>query len=97
MLVEGFKWELGEGKNVGFWLERLVKDKNLRDLCPRLFELSIKKEGKVSEMGVWEGGRWCWNVEWRRGRLGREKDKEEMLGKVLNSIQLKEGVGDCWR
>lgn len=31
------------------------------------------------------------------GEDGHEKDKEEMLGKVLDNIQLKEGARDCWR
>ncbi|GLT98274.1 hypothetical protein SLE2022_157860 [Rubroshorea leprosula] len=97
MLVEGFKWEVGEGNKVNFWLERWVGDKTLRDLCPRLYALSVKKEGKVSEMGRWNEGRWCWCVEWRRGILGREKDEEVVLEKVLEGVQVKEGVGDVWK
>ncbi|GKV47995.1 hypothetical protein SLEP1_g54839 [Rubroshorea leprosula] len=62
MLVEGFRWEVGEGKRVGFWRELWVGNKNLRDLCPRLYELSKNKLGNISDMGVWEGengvGKW---------------------------------------
>ncbi|GKU94200.1 hypothetical protein SLEP1_g7726 [Rubroshorea leprosula] len=56
-----------------------------------------KKEGKVAEMGTWEEGRWCWRVEWRRGTIGREKDEEELLEKVLEGVNLKEGAGDVWK
>ncbi|GKV50261.1 hypothetical protein SLEP1_g56973 [Rubroshorea leprosula] len=97
MLVEGFKWEVGEGNRVEFWSNRWVGDKSLRDLFPRLFALSIKKEGKVSEMGTWEEGRWVWRVEWRRGTIGREKDEEELLEKMLEGVNLKEGAGDVWK
>ncbi|GLT30237.1 hypothetical protein SLA2020_050500 [Shorea laevis] len=97
MLVEGFKWEVGEGNKVGFWQDRWAREKNLRDLFPRLFALFVKKEGKVSEMGTWEESRWYWRVEWRRGTLGCEKDEEELLEKVLEGVQLNEGVGDVWK
>ncbi|GKV51081.1 hypothetical protein SLEP1_g57759 [Rubroshorea leprosula] len=97
MLAEGFKWEVGEGNKVAFWHEWWVGDKNLRDLFPRLFELSMKKEGKVAEMGFWEEGKWVWRVEWRRGTIGREKNEEEMLEKMLEGVHLKEGVGDVWK
>ncbi|GLT50396.1 hypothetical protein SLA2020_238830 [Shorea laevis] len=96
MWVEGFRWEVGEGNQVGFWRELWVGNKNLRDLCPRLYELSTNKLGNISDMGVWEGDKWCWKVEWRRGRIGREKDEEELLWEVLDSFQLKKGVEDCW-
>ncbi|GLT40896.1 hypothetical protein SLA2020_149960 [Shorea laevis] len=48
-------------------------------------------------MGAWEGDKWCWKVEWRRGRIGREKDEEKVLWEMLDSFQLKKGVEDCWR
>ncbi|GKV12521.1 hypothetical protein SLEP1_g23652 [Rubroshorea leprosula] len=89
MLVEGFKWEVGEGNKVDFWQERWVGDKTLRDLCPRLYAPSVKKEGKVSEMESWNEGRWCWRVEWRRGTIGREKDEEVVLEKTLEGVQVK--------
>ncbi|GKU95930.1 hypothetical protein SLEP1_g9226 [Rubroshorea leprosula] len=97
MLVEGFKWEVGEGNRVVFWADRWMGVKSLRDLFPRLFALAVKKEGKVSEMGSWEEGRWHWRLEWRRGTLGREKDEEELLGKMLEGVNLKEGAGDVWK
>ncbi|GKV50169.1 hypothetical protein SLEP1_g56882 [Rubroshorea leprosula] len=97
MLVEGFKWEVEEGNKEDFWQERWVGDKTLRDLCPRLYALSVKKEGKVSEMGSWNEGRWCWHVVWRRGTIGREKDEEVVLEKTLEGVQVKEGIGDVWK
>ncbi|GKU88310.1 hypothetical protein SLEP1_g2593 [Rubroshorea leprosula] len=57
MLVEGFKWEVGEGNRMAL-----------------------------------AGG-----VEWRRGTIGREKDEEELLEKVLEGVKLKEGAGDVWK
>ncbi|GLT36122.1 hypothetical protein SLA2020_105240 [Shorea laevis] len=97
MLVEGFKWEVGEGNWVSFWSEPWVGNKTLRDVYPRLYELSTNKACKISDMGVWEGDKWCWKMEWKRERRGREKDEEEMLGEGLDRLQLKKSVEDCWR
>ncbi|GKV46285.1 hypothetical protein SLEP1_g53277 [Rubroshorea leprosula] len=76
MLVKGFRWGVGDGSRVDFWKAVWVGEKTLRDLCPRLFQLAIHKDGLVSEMGVWEEGSWRWKIDWRRGRRGREKDEE---------------------
>ncbi|GLT87099.1 hypothetical protein SLE2022_051990 [Rubroshorea leprosula] len=97
MLVEGFRWEVGEGNRVSFWRDLWAGNKNLRDLCPRLYELSKNKLGNISDMGVWEGEKWSWKMDWRRGRIGREKDEDEVLWERLDSIQLKKGVTDFWR
>ncbi|GKV02142.1 hypothetical protein SLEP1_g14612 [Rubroshorea leprosula] len=47
-------------------------------------------------MGLWEGDSWRWNMSWRRGRLGRERDEEEVLWRVLDNIHLKKGRRDSW-
>ncbi|GLT36475.1 hypothetical protein SLA2020_108500 [Shorea laevis] len=96
MLVNGFKWEVGDDSRVSFWREVWVGEKSLRDLCPRLFELAVKKDGLVSEIGGWEEGCWRWNIDWRRGRLGKERDKELVLWETINRAQIKAGVDDCW-
>ncbi|GLT29062.1 hypothetical protein SLA2020_039510 [Shorea laevis] len=36
-------------------------------------------------------------MEWRRERIGREKDEEEMLWEGLDRLQLKKSMEDCWR
>ncbi|GKV25736.1 hypothetical protein SLEP1_g35131 [Rubroshorea leprosula] len=97
MLVKGFKWEVGEGCRVGLWRSIWVGEKALRELCPRLFELAVNKVGLVSEMGGWEAGSWRWNIIWRRGRFGREKDEELMLWEVLSTVGIKVGVEDRWQ
>ncbi|GLT27749.1 hypothetical protein SLA2020_027240 [Shorea laevis] len=96
MLVKGFRWEIGDGKRVGFWREIWAGDEALRDLWPQLYEPTVNKEGLVSEMGEWEEDRWQWNIKWRRERLGRVRAKEESLWEVLGRVQLKKGKKDRW-
>ncbi|GKV05172.1 hypothetical protein SLEP1_g17212 [Rubroshorea leprosula] len=38
-----------------------------------------------------------WNIEWRRGRLGRESGEEVVLWEVLSRVQIMEGIEDCWK
>ncbi|GKU93958.1 hypothetical protein SLEP1_g7507 [Rubroshorea leprosula] len=97
MLVKGFKWEVNDGRRVGFWRDSWVGDKPLRDLCPRLYALSTNREGMVSEMGDWERDRWCWSIAWRRERRSRERDEEELLMKLLGKVRIKIGGDDGWR
>ncbi|GKV02020.1 hypothetical protein SLEP1_g14507 [Rubroshorea leprosula] len=96
MLGNGFRWEVGCGSRVGFWREKWAGDNSLRDLCPRLFALAANKEGLVGDMGEWVGDRWQWNLVWRRGRMGREKDEEEALWGVVDCVHLKKGQEDIW-
>ncbi|GLT26146.1 hypothetical protein SLA2020_012310 [Shorea laevis] len=88
---------VGDRRRAYFWKGIWVGDKSLKDLCPRLFALAINKEGLVSETGMWEGDRWRWNIEWRRGRMGRERDEEEVLWEVLSRVQLRESLEDHWK
>ncbi|GKV49436.1 hypothetical protein SLEP1_g56186 [Rubroshorea leprosula] len=96
MLGNGFRGEVGCGSRMGFWREKWVGDKSLRDLCPRLYALATNKEGSVSDMGQWEGDRWQWNMAWRKGRMGRKKDEEEVLWGVVDCVHLKKGKEDVW-
>ncbi|GLT30007.1 hypothetical protein SLA2020_048330 [Shorea laevis] len=52
MLVKGFRWVVGDGSQVDFWKAVWVGEKTLRELCPRLFQLAVHKDGLVSEMWV---------------------------------------------
>ncbi|GLT39019.1 hypothetical protein SLA2020_132290 [Shorea laevis] len=48
-------------------------------------------------MGQRQEDVWRWHMEWRRGRLGHEQSEEHELWEVLNSIQIKEGLTNCWK
>ncbi|GKV27293.1 hypothetical protein SLEP1_g36479 [Rubroshorea leprosula] len=47
MLGKGFRWMVGDGRQVGFWREIWVGDKSLKELCPTLFELAMNKDDMV--------------------------------------------------
>ncbi|GKV26502.1 hypothetical protein SLEP1_g35790 [Rubroshorea leprosula] len=107
------KWwyRLGDGRE-GLW-KRVVKEKfyegkqevgiidvaNLRvsQIWGDIIRIAINKEGSVKENGTWVGERWKWGIEWRRERMGREKDEENGLGVMLASIRLRKVVEDAWQ
>ncbi|GLT33473.1 hypothetical protein SLA2020_080610 [Shorea laevis] len=97
MLVQGFRWEVGDGSRVGFWRQLWVGDKPLRDSFPRLFQLAMNKEGMVQENGKWEGESWRWDIKWRRARMGREQEEEKRLWEVMGKVQLRKDVVDSWK
>ncbi|GLT92075.1 hypothetical protein SLE2022_099320 [Rubroshorea leprosula] len=97
MLAKGFRWGVGDGRRIGFWRDIWVGNKSLSELCPRLFSLSANKESVVGKMGFWEGDKWCWRLEWRKGKMGRERDEEELLWEVLGRVRLKQQEEDCWK
>ncbi|GKV13497.1 hypothetical protein SLEP1_g24497 [Rubroshorea leprosula] len=51
----------------------------------------------LERMGHGKGECWQWGIEWRRGRMGREKDEEKGLWEVLGSVQLRKGLADSWQ
>lgn len=77
---------LGDEGKVSFWDGYWTGDRSLKDLFPRLFQLSNNKIGKVREMGLWENGNWRWELRWvgvemetrtagKRKRRGRRAKK----------------------
>ncbi|GKV46852.1 hypothetical protein SLEP1_g53813 [Rubroshorea leprosula] len=76
-------------------IEGLRVSKLWRDII-RIGGLSLKLRIMLVEGFKWEG-RWRWRVEWRRGTIGREKDEEELLEKVLEGVKIKKGAGDVWK
>lgn len=47
-------------------------------------------------MGRWAIGKWNWKVLWRRNLLDWEKEKENELLQILQSVEVREGVEDRW-
>ncbi|GKV40806.1 hypothetical protein SLEP1_g48407 [Rubroshorea leprosula] len=97
MLGKGFKWEIGDGSRVAFWDDKWVGDKPLKDLFPRLYALSLTKEGLLKDMDFWSEGTWVWDCRWRRSCSGRVGEEEERFREIINRIKVKENKDDSWR
>ncbi|GKV48894.1 hypothetical protein SLEP1_g55681 [Rubroshorea leprosula] len=97
MLGKGFKWEIGNGSRVAFWDDKWGGDKPLKDLFPRLYALSLNKEGMLKDMGFWREGIWVWDCKWRRSCSGRVGEEKERFREIINRITVKENKDDSWR
>lgn len=69
-----------------------VGDKPFKEVFPRLYNLSARKDGVIRDMGVWSEGRWEWRVDWRTGLLEREAE----LVNLISSVPLVAGAVDRW-
>lgn len=87
---------IGNGKEVAFWNENWVDRGELSSLFPRLFTLSNQKDATISEMRIWEDGRWRWKFEWQRNLLERELPRVVDMVKQIGSFSPKLGVCDSW-
>lgn len=56
---------IGERICTYFWDYIWIGDEALKITFPRLYNISLDKEGKVGSFGFCEGGIWKWNLRWR--------------------------------
>jgi len=57
---------IGNGRSTQFWHDLWCGPTLLRDRFPRLFQLSFQVDGRVGDLGAWEGNVWVWDLRWRR-------------------------------
>ncbi|KAL8533767.1 hypothetical protein ACS0TY_009966 [Phlomoides rotata] len=69
----------------------------LKNRFTRLYNLSLSKGSRVSEMGHWRDGAWRWEWRWRRALFDREKGILNELIIVLDRYPLKQGIEDSWK
>ncbi|GJR70222.1 reverse transcriptase domain, reverse transcriptase zinc-binding domain protein [Tanacetum coccineum] len=50
---DSFVGELGDGRDISFWIDRWVDNRRLCDRFPRLYHLDRRKEGSVFDKGSW--------------------------------------------
>jgi len=54
--------EVRNGREVMFWSDNWIDLEDLKNIFPRLFSLSVNKEEKLCDCGIWENGTWEWNL-----------------------------------
>ena len=95
--TSSFRGVVGDGKDIGFWVDRWVDDSRLCDRFNRLFHLDRRKEERVAGKGRWVNNEWQWEWDWGRclsGRVCREFDN--FLG-VLQNVVISNDCRDQWR
>ncbi|KAK9042647.1 hypothetical protein V6N11_017714 [Hibiscus sabdariffa] len=90
--------QVGDGKTLDFWDDSWVQNNQLKKIFPRIFALSVKKSGKISKFGLWEGIVWRWHIPLRRPLFDWEIDQLNDFLSMLAEVKLGSLPYDrlCW-
>lgn len=83
-----FVRRVNSGRSMSFWLDIWIGVQPLRVVFPRLFLLSIYKEGCVDGFGSWVDGVWRWDIRWRHGLFVLEEALVEDILGLIRSVVL---------
>ncbi|KAK3213095.1 hypothetical protein Dsin_017801 [Dipteronia sinensis] len=81
LLIEGSCF--GEGENG-----------QLKSACPRIYALSIHKQGAISNFRKWLGSQWVWEVPLRKPLFDWEKEHWRMFLSCLDCINVRNSASD---
>ncbi|GKV52113.1 hypothetical protein SLEP1_g58708 [Rubroshorea leprosula] len=88
-VMEGRGWVLtGEKTFVGEGV--------LASRFPRLFMLSTGMDHKIIQMGSWQNGKWCWQLQWQCQLLSWELESVDQLTSIVEATHLHQGKEDIW-
>lgn len=86
ILLNSFKLQLGKGNIICFWEDHWLNQGILRDIYPRLYQLTAQRNHTISDVGFWDGVTWIWDLQWRRYLFDWEKTWVNELVELLSSI-----------
>ena len=66
MCRNGIRTMVGNGNTTLMWEDLRIGDMALESKFPRFYSISIQKQMKISDYGLWYGLIWVWNMLWRR-------------------------------
>lgn len=91
--LQKFKVIVGNGRRVRFWIDRWINNQSLSAVFPRLFSLSVEKDGTLFEFFHSRGVGTDWNIAFRRLLLAWEEEEVLKLNDLLQSApRLNEGL-----
>ncbi|XP_039064927.1 uncharacterized protein LOC120210230 [Hibiscus syriacus] len=94
-----FKVRVGNGERIRFWFDSWTLDFPLKDVFPRLFVLSLNRDGKLNEYGQFRSSIWLWHVQLRRNLSDWELSQFTDLLAIIHNITLSSELSDglVWR
>jgi hypothetical protein len=94
-LVENIRRRMNNGDSTLFWSQHWIGEASLEVMFPRLFSLSLQRQGTVRDMFEENGIILHWNFNWRRRLFSWEEDLLNVLKVLLEQVRVTE-VADCW-
>lgn len=93
--LQNFRLVVGNGRRLQFWTDRWCHNQNLSVSFPRLFTLSVDKDGKLFDFFHRRVADSDWNLIFKRPLLAWEEEEVQKLNDLLqNAPRLNEGVVD---
>lgn len=88
--------KVGDGSQILFWLDSWLGDTRLKDVFPRLYQVSLDQKATISGFGEWSsvGWHWCWR--WRRSLFVWEEEILTELQNLLSLVVLQQQSSDSW-
>ncbi|CAL5336186.1 unnamed protein product [Camellia sinensis] len=83
---QNFRIILGNGERIHFWTDRWFNDMSLRSEFPRLFSLSVEKEGALQFFYHRKGPGSDWKLAFRRSLLAWEEEEVHRLNVLLAEV-----------
>ncbi|XP_028051231.1 uncharacterized protein LOC114255885 [Camellia sinensis] len=77
---------MGNGERIHFWTDRWFNDMSLRCEFPRLFSLSVEKDGSLQFFYQRKGLGSDWKLAFRRSLLAWEEEEVQRLNVVLAEV-----------
>jgi len=93
---DGFKWKVGDGKDISLWEDSWLVGGALKRAFPRLFSICSSKNARVAELGAWSDGEWVWHLDWRRPFFDWEVPMVDQLSLALLKVRLVLGEEARW-
>jgi hypothetical protein len=89
--LDGITRVTRDGAQTLFWEDVWVGHVSLRERFPRFFQISTQQSSCVRSLCSWVGGRWAWDLSWRRRLFVWEVNLLEELFGVLEGHSHAEG------
>ncbi|GAU45708.1 hypothetical protein TSUD_86840 [Trifolium subterraneum] len=84
---EVFIKKLGNGESTRFWLDHWIGIAPLKDIFPRLYNISLQMDHTIQQMATWVNDKWIWHIKWMRifftWEEELERDLRSMIGEVV--------------
>ncbi|XP_026441100.1 uncharacterized protein LOC113340095 [Papaver somniferum] len=85
LLRNGSKISVGRGNKTNFWNDVWCHEKTLKELFPRLWKVSRRKEASVKDMNNNSGNGQCWNIDPCRRLKDQEIQEVVEFSRILES------------
>ncbi|MCI07352.1 putative ribonuclease H protein, partial [Trifolium medium] len=81
-----FVKKLGNGGSTRFWLDHWVGVAPLKEVFPRLYNISLQTGSTIQEMGEWVNDKWIWHIKWRRIFFTWEEELDRNLWNLIDVV-----------